>query len=113
MAMTKGRLTKLPSRLSALPPRIAVPAKQADPIYSTPAYQAWRAKVIKRAGGRCQWQEADGPCGRQEPRMFADHVKELRDGGAPFDVENGQCLCGAHHSLKTAAERAKRTASHL
>lgn len=41
-------------------------------------------------------------------RLFADHIVELKDGGAPFDVANGQALCGAHHTLKTAAERQKR-----
>jgi uncharacterized protein YfaQ (DUF2300 family) len=53
--------------------------------------------------------EAGQPCGRKEPRMFADHVVEIRDGGAPFDTANGQCLCGSHHTLKTNAERDKRT----
>ncbi|OYW50928.1 MAG: hypothetical protein B7Z34_03715 [Novosphingobium sp. 12-62-10] len=41
-------------------------------------------------------------------RMFADHKVEIKDGGAPFDLDNGQCLCGQHHSLKTAQARAAR-----
>jgi hypothetical protein len=40
--------------------------------------------------------------------MFADHIVELNDGGAPFDVANGQCLCGAHHTAKTADARGAR-----
>jgi 5-methylcytosine-specific restriction enzyme A len=40
--------------------------------------------------------------------MFADHVVELRDGGSPFDLANGRCLCGAHHTRKTNEARAKR-----
>ena len=81
-----------------------VPDKTAAPIYSTPEYQEWRQVVIARAGGVCQ-----APlCRRREPRMFADHIIELKDGGAPFDPANGRCLCGKHHSLKTAAEREKR-----
>jgi 5-methylcytosine-specific restriction protein A len=40
--------------------------------------------------------------------MFADHIEELQDDGDPFDVANGQCLCGSHHTLKTAAVRARR-----
>jgi 5-methylcytosine-specific restriction enzyme A len=88
------------------PGKLRLPAKRAASIYHTPEYQAWRAAVIERAAGRC---EQPG-CGRREPRMFADHVIELRDGGAPFDLVNGQCLCGSCHTAKTAAARAARHA---
>lgn len=106
----------MPSRIPVAKPRIPITdirrikpqSKQRDAVYGTPEYQAWRAKVINRADGRCQWQEIHGPCGRKEPRMFADHIVELRDGGAPFDTANGQCLCGKHHTIKTNAEKAKR-----
>lgn len=43
--------------------------------------------------------------------MYADHIVEIEDGGAPFDVKNGQCLCSADHQIKTARERAKRARS--
>jgi hypothetical protein len=78
--------------------------KTADPWYLTPEHRAWRELVIARAGGVCQ----HPGCGRHERRMFADHVVELRDGGAPLDPANGQCLCGMHHTLKTAAARLHR-----
>ena len=81
--------------------------KQAESIYSTPEYRAWRALVITRAGGRCQWPG----CGRKERRMFADHIVELSDDGAPFDPANGQCLCGSHHTLKTTKAKARRHAA--
>jgi 5-methylcytosine-specific restriction enzyme A len=42
--------------------------------------------------------------------MFVDHKTELRDGGAPLDRRNVWLLCGSCHSLKTARERARRTA---
>jgi hypothetical protein len=45
--------------------------------------------------------------------MFADHIVELKDGGAAFDVANGQCLCGSHHTLKTNAERARRMGANM
>jgi 5-methylcytosine-specific restriction protein A len=80
------------------------PPKEADPHYLTPEHRAWRAAVIKRAGGRCEWPG----CGRAESRMFADHIKELKDGGAPLDLANGQCLCGSHHTTKTARAREAR-----
>lgn len=86
------------------------PAKTADPFYLTPEYRAWREAVIARAGRRCEAHEHGRRCRKAEPRhrMFADHVKEVRDGGAQYDPANGQCLCGRHHTLKTADERRKR-----
>lgn len=83
-----------------------VPDKTADPHYLTAEHRAWRELVIARAGGICQHPR----CGRRERRMFADHIVELRDGGAPLDPANGQCLCGSHHTLATAARRAARMA---
>jgi 5-methylcytosine-specific restriction protein A len=101
------RVATIGSRVASIDTRaVKPPPKQAAPIYSTPEYQAWRAKVIERARGICQ---VPG-CGRGEHRMYADHIVELQDGGEPFDVANGQCLCGKHHTLKTNAERAKRHA---
>jgi 5-methylcytosine-specific restriction endonuclease McrA len=41
--------------------------------------------------------------------MFVDHIVELKDGGAPLERSNLWLLCGACHSLKTAAERMRRT----
>lgn len=43
--------------------------------------------------------------------MFADHIRELKDDGAPLDVANGQCLCGSHHTTKTNQARAARMRS--
>lgn len=40
--------------------------------------------------------------------MFADHVVEVKDGGAKLDPANGQCLCGSCHTRKTAAARKRR-----
>ena len=89
--------------------RVQPPPKVAASIYQTPEFKAWRADVIARAGGRCQAvDDAGRVCGRRERRMFADHIIELLDGGAPFDRANGQCLCGSHHTAKTALARALR-----
>jgi 5-methylcytosine-specific restriction protein A len=107
--MTRApRLRNLQSRIAIIDTQTAKPApKVADALYSTPEYRAWRNKVITRALGRCQWPG----CTRAEPRMFADHIIEVKDGGAPYDPTNGQCLCGRHHSLKTARVRAARQRS--
>lgn len=86
-------------------------AKQKSSIYSTPEFRKWREFVIQQAGGRCQHIDENGRrCPRTSPssRMFADHIVELKDGGAPFDAANGQALCGSHHTLKTVEERTKR-----
>lgn len=103
---TKHKLA--PSSRAKLKP---VP-KTVDPFYLSAPYQAWREAVINRAGGRCEAiDQATGlRCIKAKPRhrMFADHIRELKDGGAPFDLANGQCLCGAHHSRKTMTARADR-----
>ena len=94
-----------PPRLKAISGRrIAALPKEVDSVYLDPRHQAWRQYVIARANGICQWPG----CNRQEKRMFADHIVELKDGGARFDVANGQCLCGSHHTIKTNIERNKR-----
>jgi 5-methylcytosine-specific restriction protein A len=31
-----------------------------------------------------------------------------RDGGDAFDPNNGMCLCGSHHTIKTARQRVHR-----
>ncbi|MDE1914729.1 MAG: HNH endonuclease [Sphingomonadales bacterium] len=90
--------------------RLVTPPKRAASIYQTPEYRAWREAVIARAGRQCEAVERGLRCTKAEPhhRMFADHRVELRDGGAEFDPSNGQCLCGAHHTAKTAKARADR-----
>ena len=99
------------TRTTRLPPR-----QKMDPIYSTPEFQAWRSHVVARAGGRCEAVDYHGHrCMRARPdhRMYADHIIELRDGGQPFDLNNGQCLCASHHEIKTIAVRAKRLKSSM
>ena len=103
--------------LRTLRPRIGMlnlqtattPSKVAAPIYQTPEYRLWRSIVIERANGRCRDPHCAQPF-RAGIRLFADHVVELKDGGAPFDPDNGLARCGACHTRKTVAERARRTA---
>jgi hypothetical protein len=87
-------------------------AKTTDPFYLTQEYRAWRAKVIRNAGRRCQAiDDSNGwRCTKAEPyhRMFADHVVEIIDGGVRYDLANGMCLCGSHHTSKTMRVRAAR-----
>ena len=89
--------------------RVKLPSKQADPELLTVEHRQWRKAVCSRAGWRCEWVEGGRRCPVKAPaRMFADHIVERRDGGDPLDPSNGQCLCGSHHTRKTAAARARR-----
>ena len=64
----------------------------------------WRARVLA-ADPICHYPLPDGKrCKRWA--TVADHVQPISEGGARFDVANGQGLCGACHNLKTAQERA-------
>ena len=104
VVMTKPRLGMAKARRLATPPKVAA----AD--YQSPEHKAWREAVIARAGRRCEAVIDGKRCWKAEPRhrMFADHIVEIKDGGARLDPDNGQCLCGAHHTAKTAATRAAR-----
>ncbi|ODM71690.1 HNH endonuclease [Bradyrhizobium elkanii] len=84
--------------------------KTVDPHYLTEEHRAWREQVLRKANYRCEWVENGQRCTKAAPRhrMFANHVKERRDGGAPFDPANGNCLCGAHHTRWTMQQRARR-----
>lgn len=87
------------------------PPKAADAELLTPEHKAWRLAVCRRAGWRCQWVENGKRCeasAANDNRMFADHIVERSDGGALYDVNNGQCLCGSHHTRKTLQERTIR-----
>lgn len=101
-----AKLTMLRPMVPTLDTAIAAPPpKTAAPIYGTPEHKAWRKAVIARAGGKCQ-----GPGPHKGWMLYADHVVEIKDGGDPLDVANGQALCAACHTRKTASERAKRQA---
>jgi 5-methylcytosine-specific restriction protein A len=88
---------------------VPLPPKVKAEVYTTPEYRAWRAQVVAR--GRCEAVDHHGHrCSKVAPmhRMYADHIHELRDGGALLDINNGQCLCSSHHELKTIAARVRR-----
>lgn len=98
---------KIADRRRAAPDRRTVRPreKEAKAVYSTPEYRAWAVAVKQRAGWRCE------VCGTREGRLYADHIVEIEDGGAPFDVRNGSTKCASCHQKKTARERANRARS--
>lgn len=46
--------------------------------------------------------------GRVTTATVVDHIEEIKDGGARYDINNLQSLCHACHNDKTAHERKKR-----
>ena len=110
--MPRPRIKIAQPRLKAQDSRRIKPEeKRALPIYSTPEYRVWRAEVIRRSGGQCQDPRHDP--GRSRGKLYADHVKELRDGGAPFDVSNGLARCAPCHLRKTIDARVDRLKAGL
>jgi 5-methylcytosine-specific restriction protein A len=112
----RSKLTSLRPMVSVVDTRTArPPAKTADEFYSSPEHLTFRQAVLQRAGYRCEAIENGSRCGKAAPahRLFADHIKEIQDGGDKLDPVNGQCLCGSHHTLKTSAERNKRAGRTL
>jgi len=106
MKAASPRLTTHDSR-RVKPADVARHDKRAAPIYSTPEYRAWQAEVISRSCGQCQDPGHDARRPRHG-KLYADHIKELRDGGAPFDPANGLARCASCHGKKTIAERVGR-----
>ncbi|HZT52362.1 MAG TPA: HNH endonuclease signature motif containing protein [Stellaceae bacterium] len=108
--LARPALGRVAPQLPTFRPPSLTPPKEVRPVYTSPEYARWRDQVIERAGGRCEAIDNGIRCRKARPRhrLFADHKHELRDGGALFDPANGECLCGAHHSRKTAAARAAR-----
>jgi 5-methylcytosine-specific restriction enzyme A len=108
----KGKLRSLGPQVRATDTSTTpLPPKQKDPVYTTAQYALWRTMVVDRAGGRCEAIDHHGHrCtkARPEHRVYADHIKELRDGGSLLDINNGQCLCASHHEVKTLAVRMRR-----
>lgn len=78
-------------------------------FYHSAPYRRWRDAVKARAGHRCEAIEDGKRCVIRTPdRLYADHIHEIEDGGDRYDMQNGQCLCHAHHEQKKALMRRER-----
>ncbi|MDP3550621.1 MAG: HNH endonuclease [Novosphingobium sp.] len=91
-----------PARIAARPPRVAARAKKVLPIYQSPEWKALVRQVIKARGRKCE------DCGTGVGRIYADHVRELKDGGAALDPMNVRLRCATCHGIKTEAVRRER-----
>lgn len=102
MRVMKPRLRAADTR------RVKPPPKTVDPFYSSAAYRRWREEVLARAGGRCQDPKCKDPT-RAGATLFADHIVEIKDGGAKLDLANGLARCGSCHTRKTLRTRGERS----
>lgn len=101
-----GRLKSVAPMLGAVGARVAPPVKLVDPFYESREWRALAGAVKRQRRYVC---EACGFDGRAQPwRIHADHVVEIRDGGARLDPLNVQLLCHACHNGKTAKAKAQR-----
>jgi 5-methylcytosine-specific restriction protein A len=75
--------------------------KMGDRRYSTQRWQKLRAQAIQRDNG-CSIS------GCHRGNLHADHIIEVKDGGAFWDINNLQVLCKEHHDAKTLTVKAGR-----
>lgn len=99
-----GRLKALAPALRTAAPVLKAAPKVADVVYRSPEWRGLVARVKRARGAWCC------VCGSSH-RVIADHIVEVKDGGAPFDASNIQLLCQACHNAKTAKARAARARS--
>jgi 5-methylcytosine-specific restriction enzyme A len=70
--------------------------------YCSRSHRSWRLAVLTRDAWTCQ------RCGRVadgHKEAHADHVLPIAQGGARYDLANGQTLCHGCHSRKTGQEQ--------
>lgn len=75
--------------------------KVAASFYTSTDWRKLAAAIKRERGNKCEL------CGSRD-RVIADHIVELKDGGAPLDRSNIQLLCHEHHQQKTAKARKAR-----
>ena len=108
-----GKLTTLTPRVATLDTRTApLPPKAIDPFYLSREWRALVDKIKRERGEACEDPNCKGPHHRAQ-RIYADHVVEIRDGGAKLDPSNVMLRCARSHSRKTARERARRSISRV
>ena len=74
-------------------------------VYNTPRWAALRRRVRERDGYLCQRCKENGLTG---PAEIVHHVRPIRDGGDPFDLENLISVCRPCHEELHEAEKPKK-----
>lgn len=88
--------------------KVRLPPKQADGFYLSPEWRGLMDEIVRERGRRCEDPAHDSATPRECGRIYGDHVKELRDGGAPLEKDNVMLRCPVCHGRKTARHRALR-----
>lgn len=107
MGKVKASASRVPTRSARVPT-----ASSHNPFYSSKEWKDLVEEVIRERGRVCEEMQCARRFGRDgKPiRLIADHIIEIRDGGARLDKSNIKLVCFSCHSLKTARERANRMA---
>jgi 5-methylcytosine-specific restriction endonuclease McrA len=94
-----GRLRLIGQRIPTLrTARAALPPKVADEFYKTRQWVEFAAVVKQERGNKCE----EPSCGYRGLRLIADHIIEVKDGGALLDRRNVKIRCSPCHNRKTA-----------
>jgi 5-methylcytosine-specific restriction endonuclease McrA len=84
------------------------PAKTVDDFYLSAEWSAFRARMLRERGGRCQHKDCQDP--DASGVRILHHIHERRDGGADLDPANVAFLCSPCHGRVTAAAAARAAA---
>lgn len=99
-------LKSIPSRVRPARQTRAAPLPSEGGVgrafYQTKEWADFRSAIISERGRRCEKCGAVGP-------VLADHIQEIRDGGAVYERRNIQLLCAPCHNKKTAQASRDRT----
>lgn len=72
-------------------------------IYNTSRWRRVSDRAITRDGHRCTVSRLLG--GECSADLHAHHIIAVRDGGAPYDLENVGTACSTHHPMWEALRR--------
>ena len=112
--MPQGDNDLMPNRIPSFRPRRLPSARPSRDESARPnaaargycdkAHKSWRLAVLTK----CHWQCVDCKRVCYGRDLHADHVVPISQGGARYDVSNGEARCVSCHSRKTVRENAKR-----
>jgi 5-methylcytosine-specific restriction protein A len=80
------------------------------PFYGSHAWQSLVRSIIAERGRHCEALDCRSPDRGAGGRIYGDHIRELRDGGAPLDRDNIMLLCASCHRSKTLRVASQRNA---
>ena len=107
-----GRRSRAPTSSGNLErqPRAATGPKLTAPFYGSAPWKALISSIIAERGRLCEARDCRTIDRGASGRIYGDHVRELKDGGAPLDASNVQLLCASCHRSKTLLVAKKRKA---